>query len=75
MKQTAEIRDWLDTHPEGLTPLDALELFGTFRLGARVFDIRNGVGCEPLAIETVNETRGGKTYARYKKAERQPSLL
>lgn len=75
MKQTQQIREYLLEHPEGITPIDALNLFGCFRLGARIWDIKHGVGCDPLEIETVNETKGGKTYARYKKAERQPSLL
>ena len=44
-----------------LTPLDALNEFGCFRLAARVADLRR----EGLDIECVNETKNGKRYARY----------
>lgn len=73
MTQTEEIREYLDTHPDGITPLDALDLFGCFRLGARIWDIKHGVGCEVMEIETVNETKNGKTYARYKKFRHGPN--
>lgn len=75
MSVTQQIRDYLSDHPEGLTPIDALDKFGCFRLSGRIYDIKNGVGCDPLDILTETETRGGKSYARYKKAERQPSFL
>ena len=69
MTQTQQIRQELVDNPDGITPMDALEKFGCFRLGARIHDIKNGVGCDPLDVETINETKGGKTYARYKAAD------
>lgn len=44
-----------------LTPLDALNEFGCFRLAARVADLRR----EGMDIECVTETKNGKRYARY----------
>ena len=44
-----------------ITPLDALEYCGSFRLSARIKDLRDA----GYSIETVNETKNGKTYARY----------
>lgn len=68
MTQASQILDYLLNHPEGITPLEALEKFGCFRLGARIHDIRNGntPSGKAYPVETINETKGGKTYARYK---------
>jgi len=44
-----------------ITPLEALNLFGSFRLSARIHDIK-ALGHD---IETKNVTRGGKTFAEY----------
>ena len=55
----------LDYLMEGhsLTPLEALNLFGTFRLGARIADIK----AEGYLIRTdrVKDPRTGKYYASY----------
>lgn len=59
--QTDQIRAALLSGLE-LTPLDALEKFGCFRLAARVADLR----AEGLDIETVTEVRNGKKFARYR---------
>ena len=45
-----------------LTPMDALRLFGCFRLGGRVFDLRKQG--HPIKSELV-EVGGGKRVARY----------
>ena len=45
-----------------LTPIDALQDFGCFRLAARVADLRR----EGLDIECSTETTNGKRYARYR---------
>ncbi len=45
-----------------LTPLDALQDFGCFRLAARVADLRR----EGLDIECRHVTRNGKRFARYR---------
>lgn len=44
-----------------LTPIDALKKFGCFRLGARIWDLRNS--CAPIETEMV--TRNGKRVAEY----------
>lgn len=62
--QTDQIRSALLSGLE-LTPIDALERFGCFRLAARVADLR----AEGLDIETVTETRNGKKFARYRVAQ------
>lgn len=44
-----------------ITPLEALEYCGSFRLSARIKNLRDS----GYAIQTVSETKNGKTYARY----------
>ena len=61
MSQTDAIRAHLESGQD-LTPLDALDLYGCFRLAARIDDLR----AEGLDIETIIERRGRKRYARYK---------
>jgi len=48
-----------------LTPMDALNLFGVFRLAARISDIRQ----EGHNVIAENVTRNGKTFAEYRMAE------
>lgn len=38
--QTAAVLDLLRAHPEGVTPLQALYAVGTFRLPARLWELR-----------------------------------
>lgn len=45
----------------GLTPMDALQKFGCFRLGARVHDLRS----KGYAINSELVEEGGKRFARY----------
>ena len=45
-----------------LTPMDALNMFGCFRLSARIADLRNG----GLKIVTKYVTQNGKTFAQYR---------
>lgn len=48
---------------ETLTPLDALRRFGCFRLGARIWDLRNKHGMD---IRTEQfRTKSGKIVAAY----------
>ena len=70
MTQTDAIRSFL-LEGNSLTPIDALERFGCFRLAARIDDLRQ----EGLDIETVKERRNGKSYARYKLRDKQGSLF
>jgi len=47
---------------KSLTPLEALEKFGCFRLAARVHDLRNA---GHNIVASVYETSSGKHVARY----------
>ena len=44
-----------------LTPIDALKLFGCFRLGARIYDLKQ----DGHMIYTTMVERGKKRFARY----------
>ena len=41
--QNKQIKAWLESG-KSITPMDALNLFGSFRLGARIFDLKNDYG-------------------------------
>ena len=61
MKQNEAILEHLKTNGS-ITPIDALMLFGCFRLGARIYDLRE----QGHAIETKRVTDNkGKNYAEY----------
>ena len=60
--QTAQIKAAL-LRGEKLTPMDALRRFGCFRLGARIWDLRNEHGMD---IRTEQfRTESGKIVAAY----------
>ena len=59
--QNKQIKAWLESG-KSLTPLDALALFNSFRLGARVFDLKNDYG---MNIKTEMVEENGKRFARY----------
>ena len=61
MTQTEQIRAHLLSGRD-ITPLEALDQYGCFRLAARVSEIRE----EGHDIETIIEERNGKRYARYR---------
>ena len=46
---------------KSITPLDALNLFGCFRLGARIYEIKR-MGYD---VQTQNKTVGNKHVAEY----------
>ena len=63
--QNSQIKAYLQSG-KSLTVLDALHLFNCFRLGARIYDLKEqGMNIESKMIEI---TSGGKTkrIARYK---------
>ena len=64
MSQNAQILSALK-NGERLTPLDALNRFGCFRLGARVYDLRKS---HDIRTEIIN--KDGKRYAAYRLAEK-----
>lgn len=59
--QNKQIKAWLE-RGKSITPLDALKIFGSFRLGARIFDLKNDYG---MNIKTEMIEMDGKRYARY----------
>ncbi len=60
MTQTQQIKAALQSGA-AITPIDALNQYGCFRLAARIDELRR----EGLDIETVTQTRNGKRYAAY----------
>jgi hypothetical protein len=59
--QNKEIKNWLETG-NSITPIDALNLFGCFRLGARIHDLKNKFG---VNIKTEIVESGNKRFAKY----------
>lgn len=59
--QNKQLKAWLESG-KSITPLEALNLFGSFRLGARIFDIKNNYW---LNIKTEMVEENGKRFARY----------
>ena len=64
MTQTQAVLRYLQAHGS-ITPLEALQELGCFRLAARVWDLNK----EGHLITCRWENRGGKRYARYVLAE------
>jgi len=60
MSQRIKIKTWLESG-KTLTPIDALERFGCFRLAARIDDLRR----DGLDIETKYKYQNGKRFASY----------
>tara|TARA_R100001086_G_scaffold177485_2_gene98062 strand:+ start:458 stop:664 length:207 start_codon:yes stop_codon:yes gene_type:complete len=60
MAQRKRILQHLKRHRK-ITPLDALDLYGCFRLAARISELRD----QGFKIKTVNVRRNGKNYAEY----------
>lgn len=58
--QKQQIQNYLQTG-KPLTPIQALNKFGCFRLAARIADLRN----DGLAIATKIISKKGKNYASY----------
>ncbi len=60
--QLRSIREHLESG-RSITPLDALKLYGCFRLGARIWDLRHVYG---LDIETNLIAHGDAQFAEYR---------
>ncbi len=57
--QADAILHYMGTHKKGITPIDALELCGCFRLSARIWDLRHkGFVIESRPVK-------GHQYCRY----------
>lgn len=54
---------------EAVTPLDALRRWGCFRLGARIFDLRQ----QGYEIETEMDRGIGQKYATYRLKKKAPT--
>ena len=65
MTQTEAILSHLQSG-KPITPIEALESFGCFRLGARIHDLKKDG--YPIKAEIVTDQRTGKHYARYSMA-------
>lgn len=59
--QNREIYEYLQTG-KSLTPLEALERFGCFRLGARIWDLKQA----DIKIVTDTVEKNGKRFASYR---------
>lgn len=60
LSQNNEVLIYIQEHGS-ITPLEALEKIGSFRLGARIFELRRmGHNIETEYVETL-----GKRFARY----------
>ena len=63
MSQKKQILRYLQTHRRGITPIDALEKFGCFRLSARISDLRE-LGYDIRTDREKNKNNEGY-HARY----------
>ena len=61
MTQNQQIKSYLEKG-KAITPIQALNKFGCFRLAARISDLRN----DGLNIATKIVTKDGKTFASYR---------
>jgi len=60
MSQEKQILKYMQSG-NSITPMDALNRFGCFRLGARIYDLKNS----GYKIKTRLVTRNGKQFAAY----------
>lgn len=60
--QNAMIREYLEAG-HSITPIDALNMFGCFRLGARIADLKKE-GMD-IRTEIVHDNSNGKRWAKY----------
>ena len=74
MSQTAQILNYLK-EGNSLSPLEALNLFGSLRLGARIHELRHGQ-YDGTFYDIVEEPHEGKQYSLYRLREpKQETLL
>lgn len=66
MTQTERVLALLRERGErGLTPLEALDYVGSFRLGARIWELRQALGQDEEIVTERARTVTGKSIARY----------
>jgi len=61
MSHCKGILKYLKKNKKGITALEALYVFGTMRLGARIFDLKE----EGYNIDKTMVSEDGKRFARY----------
>lgn len=61
--QIENIREHLESG-KGITPIDALNLYGCFRLGARIADLKKQ-GMD-IRTDIIHDEKNGKRYASYR---------
>lgn len=61
MTQAEQIRAHLKSGAD-ITPIEALERYGCFRLAPRIAELR----AAGLNVQTLTERKAGKAYARYR---------
>lgn len=69
--QNKQIKAWQESG-KSITPMDALNLFGSFRLGVRIFDLKNDYG---MNIKTEMIEVNGKRFARYSLEKDEDRIL
>lgn len=62
--QSKKVEQWLNSG-KGITPLEALQKWGVFRLSAIIFNLRN----KGMDINTKMLGKGNKKYAEYSLSE------
>jgi helix-turn-helix protein len=69
---TRAVLELLRRHPEGVTALTALDEVGSFRLGARIYELK----AEGYDVETTwTETYNGKRIAKYRLHETEQLVV
>lgn len=60
------VLDYLLTHKEGITSLDAFKLYGIMQMPRRIYDLRNE-GYKIISKQEIGKNRFGETvsYVRY----------
>lgn len=71
MTQLSGIRSWLE-EGKSITPIQALSAFGCFRLGARIWELRNKFGMD-IEMRMVDSGKGSH-YAEYRLKDNDNSL-
>lgn len=64
--QHERVLDYLKTHKEGMTSLDAFNLYGIMQMPKRIFILRN-LGYKIMSMSETGKNRFGETvhYTRY----------
>lgn len=64
--QTGQILKYLKEHSEGLTSMQAFQMFGATRLAAIIFNLRQrGYNIETFDMESTNRYGEAVRYAKY----------